>query len=535
MRQLPTGIVTFLFTDIEGSTKLLQQLGAESYSAALAEHRRQIRNVVGRHGGVEVDTQGDAFFIVFGDATAALTAAGEAQSSLASGSIRVRMGLHTGTPHVTSEGYFGQEVHMGARIAAAGHGGQVLMSKQTREGVAETFDFLDLGEHRLKDLEAPVWIYQLGTDVFPPLRTISNTNLPRPVSSFVGRDEEVADVCELLRDRARLVTLSGAGGSGKTRLAIESAIALVSEFANGVFWVDLAALRDPALVSATIARTLGAKDDLNEHIGERQMLLVLDNLEQVIDAAPQLSSLLATCPNLRILVTSRELMRVNGEVEYAVPPLATPEAVALFTVRSGFEPNEAIAELCARLDNLPLAVELAAARTSVLSPSQILERLAERLDLLRGGRNFGARQQTLRATITWSHDLLSVEERLLFARFGVFAGGCTLEAAQTIARAEFDVLQMLVGKSLVHHSGERFGMLETIRQFAAERLDESNETVELRRRHAEFFMALAEEAEPSLLGPSPKIGSIDWSWSSTTCEPRWTGSRRQRKASSCCV
>ncbi len=504
MRDLPTGAVTFMFTDIEGSTRLLHQLGAEAYSEALADHRRLIRDACLRHAGVEVDTQGDAFLIAFGDAKEALAAAGEAQLSLASGSVRVRMGVHTGTPHVGSEGYIGDEVHLGSRIAAAGHGGQVLLSQQTREIVAGAFDLLDLGEHRLKDFDSPVWIYQLGMDVFPPLKTISNTNLPRAVSSFVGRDKETAEIGALLTEDARLVTLSGPGGSGKTRLAVEVATELVPEFRNGVFWVDLAPLSDHALVSATIARTLGAKDDLSEHIGQRQMLLVLDNLEQVVDSAPQISSLLATCPNLRILVTSRELMRVDGEVEYPVPPLATPEAVALFSARSALEPSQAVAELCGRLDNLPLAVELAAARTAVLSPAQILERLGERLDLLRGGRDAQARQQTLRATIAWSYDLLSTEEHQLFAQLGVFAGGWTLEAAEKIARAELDILQSLVDKSLVRHTDERFTMLETIREYAAERLDESREADNLRRRHAEYFLALAEEAEPSLLGPSPR-------------------------------
>jgi predicted ATPase/class 3 adenylate cyclase len=503
MRDLPAGTVTFLFTDIEGSTKLLGQLGAESYGAALAEHRRLIRDVFARHGGVEVDTQGDSFFIAFGDPAEAVAAADEAQRSLASAVVRVRMGLHTGTPHVTAEGYVGQDVHLGSRLAAAGHGGQVLLSKQTRDGVADAFELVDLGEHRLRDFDEPVWIYQLGTDGFAPLRTISNTNLPRPVSSFVGRANEVTDIGALLKDGARLVTLSGTGGSGKTRLAIECAIALVPEFDNGVFWVDLAQVHDPALVSETIARTLGAKDGLAQHINERHMLLVLDNLEQVIEAAPQLSSLLSACANLRLLVTSRELMRVNGEIEYAVPPLASLEAIELFVARSGLEPSDTIAEICRQLDDLPLAVELAAARTDVLSPAQILERLTYRLDLFRGGRDAQARQQTLRATIAWSHDLLTPEEQLLFMRLGVFVGGCTLEAAQGIAAADLDILQSLVNKSLIGHADERFTMLETIRQYASERLDESAKTTDLRRRHAQHFLALSEEAETSLFGPGP--------------------------------
>jgi predicted ATPase len=492
MRDLPFGTVTFLFTDIEGSTKLLHELGPDGYAQALLEHRRILREAFARHGGVEVDTQGDAFFIAFPTALGAVEAAREAQGALAEGAIRVRMGLHTGTPHVTEEGYVGEVVHKGARIASAGHGGQVLLSKETRE--AATPDVTDLGEHRVKDFAEPVWIFQLGDEGFPPLKTISNTNLPRPVSSFVGRERELGELTELLRDGSRLLTLTGPGGSGKTRLSIEAASELVSDFRNGVFWVPLASLRDPSLVPESIGETLGAKDGLSEHIGEREMLLLLDNFEQVVDAAPELSSLLEACPNLKLLVTSRELLRVRGEVEYSVPPLADHEAVDLFSTRSGLAADDVAAELCRRLDNLPLAIELAAARTSVLSAAQILDRLSKRLDLLKGGRDAEARQQTLRATIEWSHDLLTDDEKQLFARLSVFHGGSTIEGAETVVEADLDLLQSLVDKSLVRHTNERFWMLETIREFAAERRDESGEAEELRRRHAEHFMAFAEEA-----------------------------------------
>jgi predicted ATPase/class 3 adenylate cyclase len=489
---LPTGTVTFLFTDVEGSTKLLHELGSEAYAKALAEHRRVVRKAFARHGGVEVDTQGDAFFIAFPTAPSALDAAGEAQEALAHGPIRVRMGVHTGTPHVTEEGYVGPDVHKGARIAAAGHGGQVVISKEARELVA--VEVTDLGEHRLKDFYEPVWIFQLGTERFPPLKTISNTNLPRPASSFVGREREVSELASLLQDSARLLTLTGPGGSGKTRLAIEAAAELVPKFRNGVFWVGLAPLRDPALVPDTIAQTLGAKNGLDEHVGERELLLLLDNFEQVVGAAPELASLVESCPNLKLLVTSRELLRVRGEVEYPVPPLAQPDAVELFCTRSRLEPDETIAELSRRLDNLPLAVELAAARTSVLSPAQILERLSQRLDLLKGGRDAEARQQTLRATIEWSHDLLDEEEKRLFAWLSVFRGGCTLEAAEDIAQADLDSIQSLVDKSLLRHRDDRFWMLETIREFAIERLDGSGGAEEARRRHAQHFLGLAEES-----------------------------------------
>src|SRR5688572_7317462 len=361
MPELPSGTVTFLFTDVEGSTRLLQELGPSTYTAELAAHRRALRDALTRHRGVEVDTQGDAFFVAFSDATDALAAAEEAQRGLAKGRIRVRMGLHTGQPHLTDEGYVGSDVHLGARIAAAGHGGQVLMSRATRDHVAEAKAALDLGEHRLKDFDAPVWIYQLGSERFPPLRTISNTNLPRPASSFVGREREVDEITAMLRDGARLLTLTGPGGTGKSRLAIAAATELVPEFRSGVFWVPLASLRDPVLVSDSVARTLGAKDRLEDHIGEREMLLLIDNLEQVIAAAPTLAALVESCPNLRILATSRELLAVRGETEYAVPPLADSDAVELFVDRSGLPADDTVRELCRRLENLPLAVELAAA------------------------------------------------------------------------------------------------------------------------------------------------------------------------------
>jgi predicted ATPase len=500
-RDLPSGIVTFLFTDVEGSTKLLEEIGDEAYEEALAEHRRVVRAACTVHGGVEVDTQGDAFFFAFPMAPEALDAASEMTSALGPGPIRVRIGLHTGTPRMTEEGYVGREVHFAARVAASGHGGQVVLSKSTADLVDAPLT--DLGEHRLKDIEGPVSIYQLGEERFPPLKTISNTNLPRPASSFVGREQELAEVLGKIGQGARLLTLTGPGGSGKTRLALEAAASLVPEYKAGVFWVGFASLRDPALVTETISQTLGAKDGLAEHISERELLLLLDNLEQVIEAAPELSALVQSCPNLTLLCTSRELLRIQGEVEYEVPPLASPEAVSLFCERAHLEPSDEISELCARLDNLPLAVELAAARTKALSPAQILERLQRSFDLLRGGRDADPRQQTLRATIAWSYDLLSDEEQRLFYALSVFAGGCTLDAAEDVADADLDTLQSLVEKSLLRFSNERYWMLETIREYARGRHDESGAAVEMRRRHAEHFLALAEESYPQVLS-SPK-------------------------------
>ena len=499
MAELPTGTVTFLFTDIEGSTRLLQELG-ERYAEVLAEHRRILRDAFTQHGGVEVDTQGDAFFVAFARAGDAVAAASDAQDALAHGPVRVRIGIHTGEPVVSEEGYIGVDVHRAARIMGAGHGGQVLLSKATRELLEDTLTLADLGEHRLKDFDEPVWLYQVGEARFPPLKTISNTNLPSPASSFVGREEELAELIALVRAGARLITLTGTGGAGKTRLAIEAAAELVPEFASGVFWIGLAALRDPGLVVATIAQTLGAKDGLADHIGERELLLLLDNLEQVIVVAPELSQLLSACPNLALLVTSRELLRVHGEVEHSVPPLREAEAFELFCARARLERSAEIGELCRRLDCLPLAVELAAARAKLLSPAQILERLSQRLDLLKGGRDVEERQQTLRATIEWSHELLTETEQRLFARLSVFAGGCTLAAAEEVASAELDALQSLLEKSLIRRSEERFWMLETIREFALERLDESSEREALRRRHAVHFLLIAEEAKPELEG-----------------------------------
>ena len=296
------------------------------------------------------------------------------------------------------------------------------------------------------------------------------------------------------------MTLTGPGGSGKTRLALEATATLVPSYKAGVFWIGLAPLRDPALVSETIGQTLGAKDGLAEHIGERELLLLLDNLEQVIEAAPQLSALLGACANLTVLVTSRELLRVQGEVEYAVPPLASPDAVALFCERSRLEPSEEIAELCVRLDQLPLAVELAAARAKALSPRQILDRLSQRLDLLESGRDADPRQQTLRATIDWSHDLLSEEEQRVVRALSVFAGGCTLDAAEEVSGADINTLQSLVEKSLLRFSAERYWMLETIRDYAHERLDEAGETDALARRHAHYHLALLEGRQPLVRG-----------------------------------
>jgi predicted ATPase len=490
--------VTFLFTDIEGSTKLLHELGPQAYADALAAHRRVVRDAVANHGGVEVDTQGDAFFLAFGSAEQAAEAAAEARDRLASsGRIRVRMGVHTGSPHLTDEGYVGVDVHRAARIGACAHGGQIVLSETAAAAVA-TAELQPLGEHRLKDFDHPTPLFQLGPGVFPPLRTLSNTNLPRPAGSFVGRDAEVADVVATVRDGARLVTLTGPGGTGKTRLAIAAATELVPFFVAGVFWVPLAPVRDADLVLPTIARTLGAQESVAAHIGDRHMLLLLDNVEQLMPAAADVRELVETCPHLVVLVTSRERFRVAGETQIGVATLDREAAVELFCTRAGVQEDASVRRLCEALDDLPLAIELAAARVAVLSPRQLLDRLPRRLDLLKGGRDADHRQQTLRRTIEWSYELLTDAERTLFARLSLFRGGCTLEAAESVLDADLDDLQSLVDKSLVRSNAGRFWMLETIAQYAAERFDDQPDRAALQRRHAEHFLAVVEEAEPHL-------------------------------------
>ena len=498
---LPSGTVTFLFTDIEGSTRLLHELGAEHYERALAEHRRVLRQAFERNEGVEVDTQGDAFFVAFPTAPGALQAAAEGTEGLGSGPIRVRIGIHTGTPLLGEEGYVGVDVHRAARIAACGHGGQVLVSASTA-ALTGTEELHDLGEHRLKDLSAPERLYQLGEGAFPPLTSLYRTNLPVPSTPFLGRERELQDVLSLLsHEDVRLLTLTGPGGTGKTRLALQAAAQSADAYPDGVYWVPLAPLRDPALVLEEAGQAVGAQDGPADHIKEKRLLLLFDNFEQVVGAAPELEDLLASCPRLDLLVTSRELLQLHPEQAYPVPPLQEEDGTALFVARAraadpSFEPTDVVGELCRRLDDLPLAIELAASRTRVLTPEQLLERLSGRLDLLKAGRGVDPRQQTLRATIEWSYELLTRDEQRAFYRLAVFRGGCTLEAADVVPDADIDILQSLVDKSLVRFSGGRFWMLETIREYAGERLAESGEAEDLPRRHAEYYLALAEEAEP---------------------------------------
>jgi predicted ATPase len=507
MTELPTGTVTLLFTDIEGSTRLLDNLG-ERYVDVLAEHHRLLREAFEHHGGVEANTQGDGFFVVFSSATDAVAAAAEAQRSLAAGPVRVRMGLHTGEPALTGEGYVGIDVHRAARIGAAGHGGQIVVSETTRALLDGEFDLRDLGQHRLKDLGVPVRLFQLGRDEFPPLRSLSQARLPVEPVPLLGRKRELGDLLRLLgRERARLVTLTGPGGVGKTSVAIAAAGELVESF-EGVAFVELAAVREPTLVLPTIADALDAEVDAAAHIGERELLLVLDNLEQVVAGAGEIAQLLSACPNLCIIATSRESLRIAGEREFPLTTLAEAPAVELFRQRAeavlpGFAADyHRLAEICRRLDSLPLAIELAAARVKVLPPDELFGRLEQRLPILTSSRrDLPERQQTLRATIEWSYELCSAGEQRLFTRLAVFSGGWTLDAAESVCDADLDTIASLLDKSLVRREGDRFSMLETIREFAVERLEESGDEDKLRRRHATYLAVLAEASQESLVGP----------------------------------
>ncbi len=499
---LPCGTVTFLFSDVEGSTGLLARLGAEAYADAIAEHRSILGEAFAESGGVVVDTQGDSFFVVFARATDAVAAARRAQAALAAGPIRLRMGLHTGEPLRTSTGYVGMDVHRAARIAAAGCGGQILLSQATRDLIADG-DVVDLGEHRLKDLTRPERIFQLGRGEFPPLRSLNRSSLPEAAHPLVGRRAEQRELAELVR-RSRLVTITGTGGTGKTRLALQLAGELVEEFRDGVFFVSLASVSDPELVLPLALEALGGESESPQ---PREALLVLDNFEHVLAAAPALADFLRGSPGLKVVVTSRVPLHLSMEHEYALDPLPEEAAVELFldrarAVRRQTEPSVTVAEICRRLDGLPLALELAAARLKLLDPPALLTRLDSRLPLLTGGpSDVPERQRTLEATIAWSYDLLGPEEQRTLARLSVFSGTFSVEAAEAVVGADLDALATVVDASLLKPRGDsRFLMLETIREFARNRLPDED-ALTLPHRHASFFLELAERAEPYLVGP----------------------------------
>jgi len=553
---LPTGTVTFLFTDIEGSTALLQRLG-EAYQGLLEEHNHLLRTAFQACGGREVGTQGGAFFVAFLRARDAVGAATAAQQAVLEHPwpegerVLIRMGLHTGEPAVSQEGYVGLDVHRAARICSAGHGGQILLSGTTRELVehdlSQDVALRDLGRHRLKDLAQAEHLYQvlhpsLPSD-FPPLRSVATRSigLPRRLTSFIGRESEIEEVRRLL-GTTHLLTVVGIGGAGKTRLALQVADRMVDEFPHGVHLVELAQVTDPDLVMHAVASSLGVREDpdrpliesLTGYLQARRLLLVLDNCEHLIDAVAGLATeLLGAAPGVKLFCTSRESLAIAGEAAWRIPSLSVPdplrvfdrsalesfEAVRLFVERAaevapGFVLTEqnapAVVQICRRLDGIPLAIELAASRVRVLTPDQIAARLDDRFRLLAGGsRTAMPRQQTLKAAMDWSYDLLTSNEAALLRRLSVFSRGCTLDAAEAVCAADdiggyevLDLLMRLVDKSLVVAEEEereiRYRLLETVRQYGRDKLVEAGEAPAVRHRHLDWFLALAERAGPKL-------------------------------------
>jgi predicted ATPase/class 3 adenylate cyclase len=553
---IPSWTVTFLFTDIEGSTRLLQEHGRERYGVVQDDHSRLVREAIAAAGGAEIRTEGDSFFVIFPTAGGAVQAAVAAQRALYAHRwshgepVRVRMGMHSGEGQRRGDDYLGIDVNRAARIAAAGHGGQVLLSATTKSliehDLPEGVFLRDLGEHRLKDLANPEHLHDLMIDGlpsdFPPIKTLEiPSNLPAELTSFVGREREVGRTTELV-DRSRLVTLTGPGGTGKTRLAVQAARRLMGSFPDGVFFIDLSPVTDPQLVPDTIASALKFRQEssgrqvleiLKDNLRDQTMLLLLDNFEQVLPGAEAVAIILRTAPRVRALVTSRAPLGLSGEQELPIPPLELPdrsgnldvlrrnEAVKLFVERAALvdptfslteESAPLVAEICARLDGLPLAIELAATRVRVLPVGSLLGQLESRLPMLVSGpRDAPERQRALRTTIAWSYDLLDERVRTFFRRLSVFAGGWTLEAGGRVADpgeelgGAFELSEILLEHSLVQRSPDdpegRIRMLETIREFGQERLEESGEAQEIRQLHAGRFLELAEEAESFLTGP----------------------------------
>jgi len=535
---LPDGTVTLLFTDIEGSTQLLRQLGPQ-YAGVQENHRRLLRDVFSRFDGREVYTQGDAFMVAFQSARDAVNAAAEIQRKLAAepwpsgAEVRVRIGIHTGQPERGSEGYVGIDVVRAARICSVAHGGQVVVSEATREIVTETgTETIDLGVYALKDFPGQERLFQLlapGLERdFAALRTPFATNLPASPTPLVGRDSELAVIAGLLAaGDARVLTLTGTGGTGKSRLALEAARNALREFRDGVYLVALAPINDPDLVLAEIARVLGVRDSterpqvetLADALRGRRILLVLDNLEHLPPAATDLGLLLQRAPDLVVLATSRGPLRISGEQVVAVGPLPDDDAVTLFLERASaadptFREENAdravLRQICNRVDRLPLAIELAAARMPALGLEGLLGRLDRALGILTGGlRDAPDRQRTLRATIDWSYRLLSPAQRALYASLAVFRGGATLGAIETacgqLSQDLVGDLSELMDMGLIRREAvagidPRFQMLATVHEHARELLDAEADAGELRQRHAAFFAELAERAESGLEG-----------------------------------
>jgi predicted ATPase/class 3 adenylate cyclase len=553
MRSLPAGTVTFLFTDIEGSTRLLQQ-HPRHMGDAMSRHHDLLRDAVENNGGIVFETLGDGVYASFARARDAVRAALAGQEAIQSqdwgevGEIRVRMGLHTGDVEVRGEHYFGPALFRCSRLMSIGHGGQVLLSRATHDLVADELPpgaaLRPLGMHRLKDLAEPAEVYQLTHPSlqaeFPPLRSLDAlaNNLPAHPTRFIGRQREVAAIRErVLADR--LVTLTGTGGAGKTRLALQVAADLVDEFSDGVWLVEFGPVADPGVVTQSVASVMSLREEpgrppfatLVEHVRSSHLLLLMDSCEHLVAACAELANgLLRAAPRLHILVTSRELLGISGETTWRVPALSLPplpppppesldqyEAVGLFVERARaanprFQINtqnaSAVLEVCTRLDGIPLAIELAAARVRMLSVEQIAARLDDRFRLLTGGSRAALpRQQTLRALVGWSYALLQDAERILFRRLSVFAGGWTLDAAESVCSDEqlesYDVLDLtiqLVDKSLViadeQDGQQRYRMLETIREYARETLGEAGESDAVRTRHLDYFLGLAEREPP---------------------------------------
>ena len=563
MAHLPVGTVTFLFTDVEGSTRLLEQLG-DGYHAVQDRHTAILREAISSGGGSVVNTEGDSFFGVFPDAGAAVAAAVQAQRQLASEpwprgiGLRVRMGLHTGAGVLGGDDYLGLDVNRAARIAAAAHGGQVLVSDTTQTLVERCLPgdtrLRKLGLHRFKNLTEPEHVYQIVIDGleqdFLPPRTLDArpNNLPIQLTEFIGRTTEITRVRELLVAN-RLLTLTGTGGTGKTRLALQVASAALDDFADGVFFVDLSAIEDDSLVSSAIAKAIGVRADTGQvqdvvvdSLAEKNLLLVMDNFEQVLGgAALALDPLLRRTAGVSVLVTSRVPLGLYGEQQFHVPPLALPdlhhlpdvaafaqlESVALFVERAlAVKPDfsltidnaRAVAEIISRVDGLPLAIELAASRVKLLPPERLLARLQERLPLLTTtSPTVPERQRTLRRTIEWSHELLAATHRRVFARLAVFSGGADLDAVEAVVSPGgelsidiLDALNALLEINLVRsvetdYGDVRFTMLETIREYGLERLAEDGEEPQIRRRHAEHWITFAGQAAPALAGADQAI------------------------------
>jgi len=549
---LPSGTVTFLFTDIEGSTRLWEKF-PEGMKAALAKHDSILKESVESNNGQIIKTTGDGIHAVFSTAINAIQASLSAQLAFqtseliknSENSIHVRMGLHTGEAELRDGDYFGQTLNRAARIMGVAYGEQILLSETTlhiaQEHLPADISVLNLGGHQLKGLIKPERIFQISTldlrQEFPPLRSQSHAtnNLPTQLTSFIGRERELAEAASRLED-ARLLTLIGPGGTGKTRLSIQLGSKLLPNFDDGVWLVEFAPIADPSLIIQTISSTfeigevpgISLKTALHDFLREKKLLIILDNCEHLVETSAKVADeLLHIAPNIKIIASSREALGINGETVYRVPSLSLPEqdditkeaamgceSVQLFVERASAanrkfhltdENASSVAQICSRLDGIPLAIELAASRITVFSPEQIAKRLDDRFKLLTGGsRTALPRQQTLRALIDWSYDLLSDDERALLRRLSVFAGGWTFEAVEIICDNldVFEHLPQLVNKSLVvvDNVGEkpRYFLLETIRQYARDKLLENGEGEGTRNRHLAYYLELAETGEPEL-------------------------------------